>query len=152
MIAVVRVRGAPTMKIAAHETLKMLGLKDVNNCVLVPENPVYKGMVEKVKDYVTWGEVFPAMVEKLILKRGKAGQKKFDNSMLKEGGFSTLGDYVKKLMSGEATMNDIGLSKTFRLTPPSKGYEHRGIKKPFSVGGALGHRGEKINSLLERMV
>ena len=44
------------------------------------------------------------------------------------------------------------LKPVFRLRPPKKGYERVGIKKPFSVGGALGYRKEKINELLEKMI
>ncbi|MCK5561102.1 MAG: 50S ribosomal protein L30, partial [Thermoplasmata archaeon] len=37
-----------------------------------------------------------------------------------------------------------------RLHPPRKGYE--GIKRAYTVGGALGYRGKKINELLARMI
>lgn len=40
----------------------------------------------------------------------------------------------------------------FRLHPPKKGLERKGIKKTFKVGGALGPRGEKINDLIKRML
>lgn len=40
----------------------------------------------------------------------------------------------------------------FALQPPRKGYGRKGIKMPFSKGGALGDRGEKINDLLLRMI
>jgi large subunit ribosomal protein L30 len=40
----------------------------------------------------------------------------------------------------------------YALQPPRKGYGRKGIKLPFSKGGALGDRGEKINDLLLRMV
>jgi len=39
----------------------------------------------------------------------------------------------------------------YRLNNPLKGHGRKGIKKPFSVGGALGYRGEKINDLIKRM-
>ncbi|MFT4312017.1 MAG: uL30 family ribosomal protein [Candidatus Woesearchaeota archaeon] len=42
--------------------------------------------------------------------------------------------------------------KYIRLAPPRQGFERKGIKKPFSVGGALGDRKEAINDLLKRMV
>lgn len=42
--------------------------------------------------------------------------------------------------------------KVFRLNPPKKGYGRKGIKKAFSVGGALGDRKEKINDLIQRMM
>ena len=38
------------------------------------------------------------------------------------------------------------------LAPPVKGFERGGIKKHFSVGGALGYRADKINDLIKRMV
>ncbi len=42
--------------------------------------------------------------------------------------------------------------KFFRLNPPRKGFGRKGIKKPFSVGGALGNRKEKISELVRRML
>ncbi|MGB9748245.1 MAG: uL30 family ribosomal protein [Candidatus Woesearchaeota archaeon] len=43
-------------------------------------------------------------------------------------------------------------SLIFRLNPPRKGFERKGIKKPFNLGGAYGYRGEKINELIKRMI
>jgi large subunit ribosomal protein L30 len=40
----------------------------------------------------------------------------------------------------------------FRLAPPIKGYGTKGIKTPFTMGGALGDRKEKINDLIMRMM
>jgi len=40
----------------------------------------------------------------------------------------------------------------FRLQPPKKGFERKGIKKPFTTGGALGNRKYKINDLIKRML
>ncbi|MEE9525238.1 MAG: uL30 family ribosomal protein [Candidatus Woesearchaeota archaeon] len=42
--------------------------------------------------------------------------------------------------------------KYFRLHPPRKGFERKGIKIPFKQGGALGPRGTKINDLIKRMI
>ncbi len=44
------------------------------------------------------------------------------------------------------------LKPYFRLNPPRGGFERKGVKKPFSVGGALGNRKAKINELIKRMV
>jgi large subunit ribosomal protein L30 len=38
----------------------------------------------------------------------------------------------------------------FALHPPRGGFERKGIKVPFKVGGAMGYRGE-MDALLERM-
>ncbi|MEM2915839.1 MAG: uL30 family ribosomal protein [Candidatus Woesearchaeota archaeon] len=45
-----------------------------------------------------------------------------------------------------------GNGRWFALHPPCKGYGRKGIKMPFSKGGALGNRGEKINYMLLRMI
>jgi large subunit ribosomal protein L30 len=42
--------------------------------------------------------------------------------------------------------------KVLRLNPPRKGYGRKGVKMPFSKGGACGNRKEKINDLLMRMM
>ncbi len=40
----------------------------------------------------------------------------------------------------------------YALMPPRGGFERKGTKAPYRLGGALGYRGEKINDLLRRMV
>ncbi len=55
-------------------------------------------------------------------------------------------DEVAKKLSAK------GKGKFFALQPPRKGYGRKGVKMPFSKGGALGNRGEKINDLLLRMI
>ena len=42
--------------------------------------------------------------------------------------------------------------KTIRLAPPRGGYERKGIKTPYSKGGAIGYRGKDINQLIIRML
>jgi large subunit ribosomal protein L30 len=44
------------------------------------------------------------------------------------------------------------LKKFFRLCPPRKGFERKGIKVSFTKGGALGYRGKKINELIKKML
>ena len=45
-----------------------------------------------------------------------------------------------------------GLKLFFKLRPPEGGFERKGVKHPFSMGGVLGYRKEKINELLMRML
>jgi len=42
--------------------------------------------------------------------------------------------------------------KYFRLNPPRGGFEKEGIKVAYSLGGALGYRGHKIDALIKRML
>ncbi|MBW2979978.1 uL30 family ribosomal protein [Candidatus Woesearchaeota archaeon] len=44
------------------------------------------------------------------------------------------------------------LKKFFRLGPPRKGFERKGVKIPFKKGGAIGYRAGKINDLIKRMI
>ncbi len=44
------------------------------------------------------------------------------------------------------------LKNIFNLSPPVKGFERKGTKKPFNMGGALGYRKNKINDLIKRMI
>ena len=67
--AIVRVRGTVNVKSKISKTLKFLRLHRPNHCIIVPENDSYKGMLNIVKDYVTWGEITPASVDMLAKDR-----------------------------------------------------------------------------------
>jgi large subunit ribosomal protein L30 len=114
-IAVVRVRGVTGIRKEIKDTLTMLNLHKKNFCVILDGSPEKMGMLMKVKDYVTWGEIDEDALKQLESKRGSG--KKF-----------------------------------YRLNSPLKGYGRKGVKVPFSKGGALGNRKEKINDLIKRMI
>lgn len=40
----------------------------------------------------------------------------------------------------------------FKMHPPKGGFERKGIKVPFTLGGAYGNRKEKINELIMKML
>jgi large subunit ribosomal protein L30 len=59
----------------------------------------------------------------------------------------------KMLVEKRGEKNEEGeLKKFFRLCPPRKGFERKGIKVSFTKGGALGYRGKKINELIKKML
>lgn len=64
-IAVIRIRGTGRIEKSVVDTMKILGLARLHSCVIVAKNPVYEGMIRKVKDYVTWGEIKPEMLKQL---------------------------------------------------------------------------------------
>jgi len=113
-IAVIRIKGEIGIKKDIKDTLRMLRLYKKNSCVILNENPSVRGMVVKIKDFVTWGEVDNEAVK---LLEEKFGKKKF-----------------------------------YRLNPPKGGYGRKGTKVPFKIGGALGYRGDNINTLIKRML
>jgi len=151
---VIRVRSDRGVTKKIRDTMSMLNLTRVNHAVLVPKTPPYEGMLQKAKDYVTWGEVDADTIGTLIKERGRmTGDKPITDSEVKSSSdHSTIKSLSKAIASGEATTKDVeGMKPVFRLHPPrgSKGWG--GIKRAYSVGGALGFRGEGIGELAARM-
>lgn len=151
-LAIVRVRGDVGTRREVLDTLRMLGLTRVNHCVLIDDIPTYRGMLQKAKDMITWGEIRKDMLEALLRKRGRlVGNKRLNEEYIKSNTqFPSIGEFAEAVYSGKAELSALhGLKKVFRLHPPSKGYE--ATKRPFKDMGSLGYRGEKINELLARM-
>ena len=71
MYAVIRLRGLVKVRKDIKDTLKMLRLNRKMHCVLLNENDVVKGMLQKVKDWTTWGEIDDNILKLLIEKRGR---------------------------------------------------------------------------------
>lgn len=139
-LAAIRVRGLTGIKIKIEDTLKMLRLYKKNYCCVLPNNPVYSGMLKKAKDYITWGEIDEETYKTLVEKRGE-----------EFNGRET--DIKKKIVYNDFfVFENKKIKKYFRLNPPRKGFGRKGIKHSFKQGGALGYRGEKINDLIKRMV
>lgn len=153
-IAIIRIRGDLNVRKDNKDTLNMLRLFNKNYCVVVDNNKNYIGMIKKVKDYITWGEIDKETFELLIKTRARlAGNKKLTEEYLKEKLKFSLTDFVNDFFSGKKLLRDVpGLKQFFRLRPPTRGFERGGIKKPFSLGGALGYRKESINDLIKRMI
>ncbi len=150
---VIRVRGIPDVNRDIAHTMDLLGLNRVNHAVVVPETDSIKGMLQKAKDYVTWGEVDQETLAAMIRARGRvAGDDSVTDDYLKERSeFATVEDMAKAIIENDYRMKDVdGAKSVFRLHPPVKGYE--GNKRSFQNGGALGYRGAKINDLINRML
>lgn len=151
--AVVRVRGEVDVHPKVKDTLKMLNLHRPNHCVIVPEERSFEGMLNVVKDHVTWGEADPDVLSRLLSTRARlVGDEPLTDDAVDEGSdFGSIGELAEALSSGKATLKDVeDLKPVIRLHPPRTGYGP--VKRPFHRGGALGYRGEEINELLERMV
>lgn len=68
---VVRARSNVKVEHSIRETMDYLNLTRVNHAVIIPENAQYKGMLQKAKDYITWGNADAELVEKMIAERGR---------------------------------------------------------------------------------
>lgn len=153
-LLVVRIRGDVDVRDKIRQTLKMLRLHKVNHATLVDKQKSYLGMLQKVKDYATWGEIDVDTLEKLLSKRGRAtGNKCIDDKYLKDNSkFSSMRKLAEALITSKATTDDVrGLKPVFRLHPAKGGFDGK-KKLSFNVGGELGYRGKKINDLIAKMV
>lgn len=140
MYAVVRIRGAKNARFDIEETFNLLRLRRKNHCILAKDTLPMKGMIRKVKDYVSYGEIDDDALRLLVSKRGR-----------KEGGKKLTKEEAEKAVSelksaGKATI----IKPVFRLTPPSGGFR-KSIKQHYP-NGEVGYRGKEINKLLEKMV
>ncbi len=153
MFAVVRVRGTVNVNPDVKRTLQLLRLSRTNHCVLVEENPVSKGMLQIVKDYVTWGEIDKETLVALIKKRGMlmGDAPVTDDSLKTSTPFSTVEKLAEALLAKKFVYRDIPEVKPlFRLNPPKQGY--RTVKRSFQNKGSLGYRKDAINKLIQRML
>ena len=152
MFAVVRIGGKANLERDVKDTLKMLRLDAPHNCVLLPDSPDYKGMANKVKDYVTYGEIDKQTLIEVLRKRLRSSNnEKITETSLKDiSGYNSHEELANDLLGGKVRLSNFKkLQPIFRLTSPSKGFKSTKSHYP---EGDLGYRGNEINSLLERMI
>jgi large subunit ribosomal protein L30 len=151
--AAIRIRGTVNVKPDIKKTLQLLNLTRANHCVILKEKPSIKGMLQVVKDYVTWGEIDNKYLTELITKRGRLeGDEPITNDYIKSAtSYATLEKLSQAIIDDKFKYKEIpSVKPVFRLNPPKKGYE--GVKRSFVKKGALGYRGKEINKLIERMI
>lgn len=153
-IAAIRIKGDHNVRKPVKDTMQMLRLYNKYNCCIIKNSKNYVGMLNSIKDFVTWGELDEETSKLLLENRGRlAGNKKINDEYLKNKINLSISDFAKEFMEFKKELKDIpGLKLYFRLKPPIKGFGRKGTKVPFSLGGTLGYRKDKINELLKRMI
>ncbi|MEK6895712.1 MAG: uL30 family ribosomal protein [Nanoarchaeota archaeon] len=141
MISIIRIRGQVGLDKKIKETLNRLRIRRKYSCVIIDENrKEIFGMLEKIRNFVAYGNIDDKTLEKLIEKRAQPieKKKKVDVKKVLEG--------IKK---GEK-YDKLGIKPFFRLHPPRGGIDS---KVHFGKGkGVLGDNKEKINELIRRML
>src|SRR5574344_1530597 len=107
MFAILRVRGPIKVNVDIEHTLKLLRLTRVNHCVIYPEDKKIKGMLFKIRNMVTYGEITKETLKKMLVKRGfvysdKGKLLKFKEQYADEKAIDKL---VDDLISGKAKIN-----------------------------------------------
>jgi large subunit ribosomal protein L30 len=150
--AVVKVRGTISAQREARETLEMLRIPKTNNAILIDNRPSYMGMLYRVQNYVTWGEVSKETVAMLLKERGRlAGGKKLTDEAVEAMGYKSIDALADAIASCKVEFQKLpNVQPIFKLRPPSKGFKGK-TKKSYAAGGEAGYRGEKISELIKRM-
>ena len=156
LYAIIRIRGRVDVPPDIDYTLKLLRLHKKFHATLYPSDlPGIQGMLRKVKDWVTWGEIDEETLIELLRKRGRIiGDKPLTDEYVEKklgisGGIAGL---AKALIEGRVKYHKLnGVKPVFRLHPPRGGFKGS-TKRPYNDGGELGYRGKAINELIKRML
>lgn len=151
-ILAIRIRGEINSPRRIRDTLRMLRVDRNMSATLLDDRPEYLGMLQKAKDYITWGEPNLDMVRLILEKRGRlVGDHPINDDSLSSLGYKDIDALAKALHDGDIEYHKLeGVKPFFRLHPPSKGFK-RTVKRPYGSRGELGYRGEAINKLAKRM-
>lgn len=153
-LVVIRIQGKSGLRKGVKDTFNMLRLYKKHNCIIVENTKDLLGMLKKINNYITWGEIDEETLKLLIKKRGKLARKKsITEEYVKEKLKISIEELGKEIFEFKRELKDIpGLKLFFKLTPPKGGFERGGVKEQFSKGGVLGYRKDKINDLIKRMI
>jgi len=152
-LVVVKVRGTVSAQRETRETLELLHLTHTNHAVLIDSRPAYHGMLQRVNNYVTYGEPTKETVSMMLQKRARlAGGKKLTDEYIQKAGYKNVDDLAEAIVNCKVAFQKLpDVQPLFKLHPPSKGYKGK-TKKSFRAGGEAGYRGEAINALVKRMI
>ena len=99
-LVVVRIRGTVSAQREATETLELLHLSHTNHAILVDNRPAYKGMLQRINSYVTYGEPTKETVAMMLQKRALlAGDKKLTDQYLTKIGYKNVDDLAADIVS-----------------------------------------------------
>lgn len=130
-IAIIRITGQTHLNYDVNRALDDLRLYRRNYCVVL--DSIKAGLLKKIKDHITWGEISEETHNLLIEKKAEP--------------YNGPDKKSKYIVAGKKK-----IKPCFRLNSPLKGYGRKGVKVGFKQGGALGNRGDKINDLIRRMI
>jgi len=109
-LAAILLRGRIGFSQQAKRTLDQLGLERKHTCVILNDDPATKGMLQKVKDAITWGVIDAETEKELLDKRGVKGAdgnvKKHLHLNPPKGGFERKG--IKQAFRNGGALGDRG--------------------------------------------
>lgn len=144
-LLVVRMRGTVNVPHWARTTLDLLHLDKKFRATIIPAKDNTRGMLDKIKHYVSWQELDVSTTKELLEKKGrKGGYQKITNEDITKLGFKNTDELAKSLVEGTASLSKLKpLKPWFALAPPKNGFK-RNTKKMYGEGGILGSHKELL--------
>ena len=78
-LVVVKIRGIISAQRETRETLEFLHLLHTNHAVLIDSRPAYKGMLQRVNSYITYGEPSKETVAMMLAETCKVSRRQKTN-------------------------------------------------------------------------
>src|SRR4029077_17379124 len=121
---VVRMKGTVNTPYWARTTLDLLHLDKRFRATIIPAKDNTKGMLDKIKHYVSWQEIDVSTTKELLEKKArKGGYKKITTEDVTQLGFKSTDELAKSLADGSATLSKLKpLKPWFALSPPIHGF------------------------------
>ena len=136
---VVRMKGTINVPHWAQTTLTLLHLDKRFRATIIPERDNTKGVLDKIKHYVSWQEIDITTTKELLEKRArKEGYRRLTPEDVSKLGFKGTDDLAKSIVEGSVALSKLKpLKPWFALSPPKHGFK-RSTKKMYGEGGILG--------------
>jgi large subunit ribosomal protein L30 len=150
---VVNLRGLVNTRSPIKTTLEQLSIARRFNATIVPDNEVYRGMLNLSKDHVAWCRIDQPLAEKLLRARSErsTGVKFSEQELEEKNELHSFSELANGLESGAVKLNEMhGMRPFFRLNPPRGGFK-RSTRRQFRDGGILGQN-EELPKLIEKML
>ena len=141
-IAIVRIRGIRSVKPRIKRTMELMRIEKPNHCVVIDDTVQNMGMVQVIRDYVTFGPIKVETLELLLMKRGEKGSLKFKVTKKED----EIKKIAQEVMAGKP-LKDFA-DPVFRLHPPKKGMKNIKLAYPL---GAIGKR-DNMDAFIRKMI
>jgi len=108
MKAIIRITGDVHLSRDMRETFNRLKLRRKYSCIVLNPNAEQKGMIDKIKDFIAFGEINDETLKKLKEKRGNKTNPNFFRLHPPRGGIKTKFHFPKGVLGNHGEkINDL---------------------------------------------
>ena len=121
-LLVVRIRGTVNIPYWADLTLRNLNLEKKFSATIVPDSPVYIGMLRKIAEMIAWSKADSTIVKELFLKKArKIGSTPISDSDVPND-YGNIEGLVTAIVEDKVKISELkNIKPFFRLNPPKGG-------------------------------